>query len=265
MRNKIPGKETRKMKLPMFDLTGKVAIVTGGYWGIGRGIADGLAEAGADIVVCARHFDRCQQACSEIEKLGVKTLPVKCNVSNREDVENMVGTTVQEFGKIDILVNNAGITGAAKAVIDMSDEEWHETLAINLTGVFLCSRAAAKEMIKQNKGKIINVTSVASFMALPHSGDYCASKGGALLLTKVMALELIKYNINVNAICPGYFESHLNPLMGEKIQREAAKRIPIGRMANVDEMKGLAVYLASPASDYLVGSAIVIDGGTLLR
>jgi NAD(P)-dependent dehydrogenase (short-subunit alcohol dehydrogenase family) len=253
------------MKLPMFDLTEEVAIVTGGYWGIGRGIADGLAEAGANIVICARHFDRCQRACSEIEKLGVKTLPVKCDVSNGEDVENMVKATVQEFGKIDILVNNAGITGAAKAVIDMSDEEWSKTLAVNLTGIFLCSRAVSKEMIKQNKGKIINITSVASFMPLPHSGDYCASKGGALLLTKVMALELIKYNINVNAICPGYFESHLNPVLGEKIMREASKRIPIGRIAKVEEMKGLAVYLASPASDYLVGSAIPIDGGALLR
>lgn len=253
------------MSLPMFDLTGKVAIVTGGYWGIGRGIADGLAESGANIVICARHFDRCQQACSEIEKLGVKTLPVKCDVSNREDVENMIRATVQQFGKIDILVNNAGITGAAKAIVDLSDEEWHETLAINLTGMFFCSRAAAKEMIKQNKGKIINVTSVSSFMPLPHSGDYCASKGGALLLTKVMALELIKYKINVNAICPGYFETHLNLVLGEKIIREVNKRIPIGRIAKVDEMKGLAVYLASPASDYLVGTAIVIDGGVVLR
>ena len=253
------------MKLPMFDLTGKVAIVTGGYWGIGRGIAEALAEAGANVVICARHFDRCQQTCSEIEKLGVKTLPVKCDVSNREDVEKMIKTTMQEFGKIDILVNNAGITGAAKAVVDMSDEEWSETIAINLTGIFLCSRAAAKEMIKQNKGKIINITSTASFMPLPYSGDYCASKGGALLLTKVMALELIKYNINVNAICPGFFETHLNPVFGAKILQEAPKKIPIGRIAKVDEMKGLAIYLASPASDYLVGSAIVIDGGAILR
>ena len=253
------------MDLPMFNLTGKVAVVTGGYWGIGRGIADGLAEAGADIVVCARHLDRCQQACLEIEKLGVKALPVKCDISNKEEAENMVRVTIQEFGKIDILVNNAGITGSAKPVIEISDEEWNETLAINLTGMFLCCRAAAREMIKQNKGKIINVTSMASTRPIPHSGDYCASKAGALLLSYVLALELIKHNINVNVICPGYFATHLNPEYGERMLQQIEKRIPIGRVGDVNEIKGLAVYLASPASDYLVGSAIPIDGAAFLR
>lgn len=253
------------MSSSLFDLTGKVAIVTGGYWGIGRGIADALAEAGANIVICARHLDRCQQACSEIEKLGVRTLPVKCDVSNKEEVEDVVRATVQEFGKIDILFNNAGITGSAKPVIEISDEEWNETLATNLTGMFLCCRAVAKEMIKQNKGKIINVTSMASFKPIPHSGDYCASKAGALLLSYVLALELIKHNINVNVICPGYFATHLNPEYGERMLQQIEKRIPIGRVADVNEIKGLAVYLASPASDYLVGSAIPIDGGALFR
>lgn len=253
------------MNLPMFDLTEKVAMVTGGYRGIGRGISDGLAEAGANIVLCARHLDACEQACSEIEKLGVKALAIRCDVSNAQDVENMINATVRKFGKVDILVNNAGITGSAKAVIEMSDDEWDRTQAINLKGIFLCSRAAAKEMIKQNGGKIINVTSVASFRAIPHSGDYCASKGGALLLTQVMALELIKYNIQVNAICPGFFDTELNPEVKEKAKKELKKRVPIGRIANINEIKGLAIFLASSASDYMVGSAVVIDGGVSLR
>ncbi len=253
------------MKLSMFDLSEKVAVVTGGYWGIGYGIAEGLAEAGADIVICARHFDRCQEACLQIEKLGVKALPIRCDVSKTDEVENLIGTTVKEFGKIDILVNNAGTTGSAKPVVEMSKEAWDETVAIDLTGPFLCSRAAAREMIKQNGGKIINIASYCSFMPIPHSADYCASKAGLLLLTKTMALELIRYNICVNAICPGYVATALNPTLMAKMEAEAKKRIPIGRIANINELKGLAVYLASPASDYMVGSAILIDGGIALR
>jgi 2-deoxy-D-gluconate 3-dehydrogenase len=253
------------MNLMMFDLTGQVAVVTGGYRGIGRGIADGLAEAGANIVLGARHLDQCEQACSEIEKLGVKTLAVTCDVSSAQEVENMVKATVEKFGKLDILVNNAGITGSAKPVIEMSEEEWDMTQGINLKGMFLCCRTAAKEMIKLNKGKIINVTSIASFKPLPHSGDYCASKGGGLMLTRVLALELIKHNIQVNAICPGTFNTQLNPALQEKFEMEFKKRIPIGRIADIEEIKCLAVFLASPGSDYMVGSAVIIDGGAILR
>jgi NAD(P)-dependent dehydrogenase (short-subunit alcohol dehydrogenase family) len=195
------------------------------------------------------------------EKFGVKTLPVRCDVSQVQDAEDMITSTVDKFGRVDILFNNAGITGAAKAVVDMPDEEWHETLGINLSGIFFCSRAAAREMIKQNEGKIINVTSGASFQPLENSGDYCASKGGALLLTKVMALELIRYNINVNALCPGVFNTELNPVLGARVQKLVKKIIPIGRIGEIEEMKGLAVFLASAASNYLVGSAVLIDGG----
>lgn len=252
------------MNLKLFDLSGKVAIVTGGYGGIGRSIADGLAEAGANIVICARNFDLCRQACAEIEKHGVRTLPFKCDVGSSTDVAELMSAVIRKFEKIDILVNNAGKTGSGKPMIDISDEEWDRTQNINLRGIFLCSRIAAKEMIKQNKGKIINVTSIASFMPIFHSADYCASKGGALLLTKVMALELIKYNINVNAICPGYVDT---PFIREPAKRraEAPEKIPIGRMAHPDEMKGLAILLASSASDYMVGSAILIDGGQTLK
>jgi len=253
------------MSLPVFDLTGKTAIVTGGSMGIGRGIADGLAQAGADIVICARKLDLCERACSEIEKKGIRSLAVRCDVSNPQEVEDMICATIKKFGRVDILVNNAGITGSAKAVTDMSDQEWHETLAINLTGTFLCSRKAAQEMIKQNSGKIINIASVGSFKPLPHSGDYSASKGGMLMLTRVMALELIRHNIQVNAICPGYFMTEMNPEYRDRIAKQAKKRVPIGRIGDVKELQGLAVLLASSASDYMVGSAVVIDGGVILR
>ena len=254
------------MKLPMFDLTGKVAIVTGGYQGIGRGIAEGLAEAGSDVVICARNYDRCVDACSEIEKLGVKTLPIRCDISKTEEVKNLVSETVKEMGRINILVNNAGVGGSEKPVLEMSDEDWDHAVNIDLRGAFLCSREAAKKMIKQGGGKIINVSSIAGFIAMANMSAYCASKGGLLQLTKVMALECIRYNIQVNALCPGYFLTPLNRMFfeSEAGQKIIKKNIPMGRLGNPEELKGTAIYLASSATDFMTGSAIVIDGGQLL-
>jgi len=250
----------------MFNLTGKVAIVTGGYQGIGRGIAEGLAEAGSDLVICARSYDRCVDACSEIEKLGVKTLPIRCDISKAEEVKKLVSETANEMGRIDILVNNAGVGGSEKPIIEMSDEDWDHAVNIDLRGAFLCAREAAKEMIKQGGGKIINVSSIAGFIAMTNMSAYCASKGGLLQLTKVMALEFIGYNIQVNALCPGYFLTPLNRTFFESEvgQRIIRKNIPMGRLGNPEELKGTAIYLASSATDFMTGSAIVIDGGQLL-
>jgi len=254
------------MKLPMFNLTGRVAIVTGGYQGIGRGIAEGLAEAGSDVVICARNYDRCVDACSDIEKLGVKTLPIRCDISKTEEVKSLVSETVKEMGKINILVNNAGVGGSEKPVIEMSDEDWDHAVNIDLRGAFLCAREATKEMIKQGGGKIINVSSIAGFIAMANMSAYCASKGGLLQLTKVMALECIRYNIQVNALCPGYFLTPLNRTFFESEvgQKIIKKNIPMGRLGSPEELKGTAIYLASPATDFMTGSAIVIDGGQLL-
>jgi len=250
----------------MFNLTGRVAIVTGGYQGIGRGIAEGLAEAGSDVVICARNYDRCVDACSEIEKLGVKTLPIRCDISKTEEVKSLVSETVKEMGKINILVNNAGVGGSEKPVIEMSDEDWDHAVNIDLRGAFLCAREATKEMIKQGGGKIINVSSIAGFIAMANMSAYCASKGGLLQLTKVMALECIRYNIQVNALCPGYFLTPLNRTFFESEvgQKIIKKNIPMGRLGSPEELKGTAIYLASPATDFMTGSAIVIDGGQLL-
>ena len=251
----------------MFDLNGKVAIVTGGHSGLGKGIAEGLAEVGADLVICARRFELCQEVCSEIEgKLGVKSLPVRCDVTRTDEVNNLIKSTIKEFGKVDILVNSAGIGASEKPVVAMSDEDWDTILNINLRGIFLCSRAAAREMIKQNEGKIINIASIAAFMASRNMAAYCAGKAGVVQLTKVMALELVKYNIQVNTICPGYF---LTPMNYEFFSSETGKNvvqrnIPMQRLGQVDELKGIAIYLASSASSFTIGAAIIIDGGQTL-
>lgn len=250
----------------MFDLTGKVAIVTGGYHGIGRGIAEGLAEAGADIIICSRNQERCAEACTEIEKLGVKAVPIRCDISKSEEVEDLVAKAVKAFGKINILVNNAGVGGSEKPILEMSDEDWDYAVNIDLRGAFFCARAVVKEMMKQGKGKIINVASITAFVAMANMSAYCSSKGGLVQLTKVMALEFAEHNIQVNAICPGYFLTPMNRKLfeselGKKIVR---KSIPMGRLGRIEELKGTAIYLASSATDFMTGSCIVLDGGQLI-
>jgi len=253
-------------KLPMFDLTGKVAIVTGGYHGIGRGIAEGLAEAGADLVICARNYDRCAEACAEIEKMGVKALPIRCDIGKTEDVENLVTQTVRRMGKLNILVNNAGVGGSEKPILDMSDEDWDQVMNIDLRGAFICSRAAAREMIKEGGGKIINVASIFGFITTGNMSAYCASKGGLVQLTKEMALEFVRYNIQVNVLCPGYFLTPMNRGLfeSEMGKRIVQKNIPMGRLGKCEELRGTAIYLASSATDFMTGSSIVVDGGQVL-
>jgi gluconate 5-dehydrogenase len=259
------AEKTNHPTTDMFDLTGKVAVVTGAARGIGRAIAEGLGRAGSSVVIADIDDDEAHKTGSEIAKTGVRAMALKCDVSRAEDADTLIRETVAQFGKVDILVNNAGISGSAKPVIDLADDEWHRTLAINLTGMFLCSRAAAGEMMAQKSGKIINITSIASYQPIANSADYCASKGGALMLTKVLALELVKHNIQVNAICPGMFDTSLAPQLKAAYMKKVKQLIPVGRFAQVDEIKGLAVFLASSASDYLVGAAIPIDGGISIR
>ena len=253
-------------RFSIFDLTGKVAIVTGGYHGIGKGIAEGLAEAGADIVICARNYDRCVEACTEIEKMGVKALPIRCDIRKSEEVENLVTQIVREMGKMNILVNNAGVGGSEKPILDMSDEDWDDVINIDLRGAFICSRAAVKEMIKQGGGKIINVASIMAFITTANMSAYCAGKGGMIQLTKVMALEFTKYNIQVNALCPGYFLTPMNRKLfeSETGKRIIQKNIPMGRIGKCEELKGTAIYLASSATDFMTGSCVIVDGGQVL-
>jgi NAD(P)-dependent dehydrogenase (short-subunit alcohol dehydrogenase family) len=252
--------------LPMFDLTGKVAVITGGCTGIGREIAGGLAEAGCNVVICSRNYAACVQAGKEIAALGAAVLPIRCDVTSSDDIENLIHETVREMGGIDILVNNAGVEGKEKPLPEMSEEDWDSVVNPNLKGAFLCSRAAAKEMITKGRGKIINVASIAAFVGMPNVSAYCASKGGLVQLTKAMALEFVENNIQVNALCPGYFDTPMSrrlyePEMWAKIVR---RKVPMGRIGKPEELKGTAIYLASRASDFMTGSCIVIDGGQLI-
>lgn len=253
------------MNLPYFDLTGKVAIISGGATGIGRGIADGLAEAGAHIVIAARRVKKCEEACKEIqEKIGVKTFPHRCDINSRDEIEVLVNDVIKEFGQIDILVNNSGIGGSEKPVLKMTEEDWDSVLNTNLKGVFRLSQAVVEKMVEQGKGgKVINVASIGGLIAWPNMAAYCASKAGCAQLTKVMALEWGRYNIQVNAILPGYFETPLNTEFfssdtGKKVIKD---KVPMRRLGQVEEIKGLAILLASEASSFMTGSAVIIDGG----
>jgi NAD(P)-dependent dehydrogenase (short-subunit alcohol dehydrogenase family) len=253
------------MNLPYFDLKDKVAIISGGATGIGRGIAEALAEAGAHIVIAARRVKRCEEACREIqEKIGVRTLPHRCDIDNRDEIEILVNDVIKEMGQIDILVNNSGIGGSEKPILKMTEEDWDSVLNTNLKGVFTLSQAVVKRMVERGKGgKVINVASIGGIIAWPNMAAYCASKAGCVQLTKVMALEWVRYNIQVNAILPGYVATPLNT---EFFSSEAGKKvinnnIPMRRLGQVEELKGVAILLASQASNFMTGSAIVIDGG----
>ena len=194
------------MKMPSyFDLRNKVAVITGGATGIGRGIAEGLADAGADIVIAARRVEKCESACGAIhERTGVKAVPCQCDITDSADIRSLMLTVSDTFGHIDILVNNSGIGGSEKPILKMEDEDWDRVLDINLKGVFALSRAAVGKMIDQgNGGKIINVASIGGVIGWPNMSAYCASKGGCVQLTKVMALEWARFDIQVNAILPG--------------------------------------------------------------
>jgi len=253
------------MNLPYFDLTGKIAIVTGGATGIGRGIAEGLADAGAGIVLAARRLDKCEIACQEIaRRTGVATLPCQCDITDRDQVAGMVRHVAEELGHIDILVNNSGTGGSEKPILKMTDEDWNWVIDTNLKGAFLLSQAVVKNMVDMGRGgKIINVASIGALIGWPNMSAYCASKGGCLQLTKSMALEWVRYDIQVNAILPGYFKTPMNEefFVTEAGIKAIQSSIPMKRIAEIEEIKGVAILLASAGSSFMTGSAVVVDGG----
>lgn len=255
----------------LFDLTGKTAAVTGGYTGIGRQMALALAEAGANVVVCARNLEGCEKTAREIaDSTGVKTLALRCDVSSEADVVKMVADTVGKFGSLDVLVNNAGVAMGGLPE-ETKLEDWDKILDINLTGTFLCAREAAKVMIKAGRGKIINISSVMGYQttSVVSAPAYVASKGAVVTLTKDLAIRWIKHNINVNAIAPGWFPTNMTePVISPEFMnmgKELLASIPAGRFGGEDDLKGVTVLLASRASDYITGEVIVVDGGTLSR
>jgi 2-deoxy-D-gluconate 3-dehydrogenase len=243
-----------------FDLTGKVAIVTGGNGGIGYGMARGLAQAGANIVIAARRAEKNAQAVADLHELGVKAMSVVTDVQDEASVQAMVRATVEAFGGIDILVNNAGIN-IRKAPQDYTLMEWQQVLNTNLTGVFLCSRAVYPSMAKAGGGKIINIGSMTSIFGSNVSPAYGATKGGVVQFTKSLAVFWAKDKIQVNALLPGWIHTDLTASASAERYNFIKSRIPHGRWGEPDELAGAVVFLASPASDYITGVTLPVDGG----
>ena len=244
----------------LFSLKEKIAIVTGASRGLGKAIAIGLAKAGANVVVT--DILNTSETVSEIKKLNRKSLGLKIDVSNKSDVEAMVKDVLEKFGNIDILVNNAGILRTGNAEV-LDKKDWDKVIEVNLTGQFLCAQAVGRLMIKQKSGSIINIASIAGLGGYASSVPYSASKAGVILMTKTLAVEWGKYNVRVNAICPGVFATDMTDsyLKDKQFKDMIQNKVPLGRHAKPDELVGTVVYLASKASDYMTGHALVIDGG----
>ena len=253
-----------QMILEKFALSGKTAIVTGARTGLGKGMAVGLAEAGADLAIVNR--SPMPKTEEEIRKLGRRCLPIEADLSNTNVIPEIVKKTLDEFGKIDILVNNAGIIRRAPS-IEFTEKDWDDVINVNLKAVFFLSQAVAREMIKNNGGKIINIASMLSFQGGILVPSYAASKGGVASLTKTLANEWAKYNINVNAIAPGYMATNNTEPLRKDDERNKSilDRIPEGRWGLPEDLKGAVVYLASEASDYVTGHILCVDGGWLAR
>lgn len=248
----------------LFDLTGKTAIVTGGGRGLGEQIATGLAEAGANVVLCSRKVEACEEVANELKEFGVQTLALKCDVTSEEDVQHVVNETIKQFGKIDILVNNSGATWGAP-VLEMPLEAWHKVMNVNVTGTFLMCQAVGREMIKKKSGKIINISSIAGFLGtdpqLMDTVGYNASKGAVNTLTKDLAVKWGPYNIHVNAIAPGFFPTKMSRVIIERGKDAFLEATPLRRFGSENDLKGVALFLASKASDYITGEIIIVDGG----
>ncbi len=249
------------------DLKGKVAIITGARRGMGKADALAFAKNGAKVVVTDISQEECELVFDEIKKNGGEGLAVKCDVTDKKEIEEMVKKTVDKFGKVDILVNNAGIC-QFKPFLELTEEEWDRTLDINLKGYFLCAQTVAKEMVKQKSGTIVNIASVVMGqigMGMAGLAHYSASKGGIAALTKTLALEFAPYNIRVNAIAPGAIDTPMaaSTKADPKVLEATLAMIPLHRMGKAEEIANTVLFLTSDASSYVTGSIVVVDGGWL--
>lgn len=247
----------------MFDLHGRVAVVTGASAGLGRQFALALARQGADLAILARREWKLNEVAEEIRAVGVKCLVVRCDVRLPEDVENAVKAVIAEYGKVDILVNNAG-GGLGKAIVDVTDEEWERSLALDVDGVFYCLRDFGREMLKAGYGRIINIASILGKGGLPEIPiiDYATAKGAVINMTRQAATEWAKTGVNVNCICPGFFPSEANnPAAMEAMGGFIAHRTPMGRPGIPGELDSTVIYLAAEESTYVTGSVCCCDGG----
>jgi NAD(P)-dependent dehydrogenase (short-subunit alcohol dehydrogenase family) len=248
----------------LFELNGRVAIVTGGSIGLGRQIAQALAEMGADVVLCARKVSRCEEAAKELGKLGVRTLAVECDVTQPQSIGRATEQVVRQFGRIDILFNNAGISwGAPFEQTNLAD--WERVVSTNLTGAFLMTQSVGRVMISQRSGSVVNIASVAGMAGVPaeivQATAYHASKGAVIAMTKDLACKWAAHNIRVNALAPGWFPTHMSEWVIQHKKDVLLDAIPMRRFGTGDDLKGAAVFLASEASSYVTGQVLVVDGG----
>lgn len=247
----------------LFDLTNKTAIITGGGSGLGAQMAHALAEAGANIVICSRNIDNCQEMSDYLNEQGYPSLAIHCDVTNEDDIKNVVELTLNKFGSIDILINNSGTSWIAP-VLDLPADKWDKVMNVNLKAMFFFSQAVAKVMKNQGSGKIINISSVTGLYgtnpAFLDSIAYNTSKGAVIALTKDLAVKLAEYNIQVNAIAPGFFPTKITKVL-DKANNILLSKIPAKRFGNETDLKGTALFLSSKASDYLTGQCLVVDGG----
>ena len=252
--------------LELFNLQGKIALVTGASRGLGEGMALGLAEAGADIIAVASRADNARGTCEKIDALGRKSLALGCDSRDSGQIRQTVNTTLDAFGQIDILVNHAGTIRRAPAH-ETTDEDWQAVIDTNLTGVFQFCREAGRKMLHKGSGKIINIASLLSFSGGITVPAYAASKGGVAQITKALANEWAKNNIQVNAIAPGYFATDNTENLRKDEQRfsEISARIPSGRWGKPRDLAGAVVFLASDAANYVNGHVMLVDGGWMAR
>ena len=249
--------------MKMFDLTGKVAVVTGGGTGLGKIIAKAYVDAGASVVITGRRENVLKEATSEIGGGGDKVLVVKADVTRREDVDNLTERALSKFGKVDILVNNAGIN-IVKPLLSLTEDEWDAVVDTSLKGYFNCCQAIGKGMVERQSGSVINMTSVFGLVGLMNLSPYSTSRGGIVQLTKALAVEWGRYNVRVNAIAPSYIRAGMalrDIEADEKILKQNLRMIPMGRGGEPHEIAGPAIFLASDASGFVTGTVIPVDGG----
>jgi NAD(P)-dependent dehydrogenase (short-subunit alcohol dehydrogenase family) len=252
------------MGFNQLDLDGRVAVVIGGTTGIGRAIAHGLAEAGADVVCSSRRESQVEAAASEIEKIGRRTIRCVSDVGDQGSLETLLDETVKALGKADILVNSAGITKRAPS-LELDDEDWGAIIETNLNGTFRACKVFGKHMLENGYGRIINIASLSTFVGLYEVAAYSASKAAVASLTKSLAIEWAKHGVNVNAIAPGVFRTALNQKLLDETPRgqEFLMRTPMARFGKVEELAGAAVFLSSDAASFVTGEVLVVDGGFL--
>lgn len=245
-----------------YNFKGKIVVVTGSSRGLGKEIALVFSRAGANVVLASRNLEQLNRVADEIRAEGGSALPLVVDVTDRDSVEDLVDRACEEFGRIDILINNAGVIYRAPAA-ELSEEQWDETVNINLKGTFLCSQAAGKKMIENRSGKIINIASDKAFVGFPGRAAYCASKGGIVMLTRALAVEWAPYNVQVNAVAPTYVETEMtrDVLSDPEKYQEIIKTIPMNRVSKPDELFGAIMLLASNASSFITGHTLMVDGG----